>query len=105
MTGKFLVLWPVYFYLAVTFGDKTWQHGQHFYMRVRSLFSYSQIQSLQKLRKTAKAGLRSITEKYGPEIFPNFAEMRQKKVKDYTKSESLDSLIQENFNLMDDLGI
>mmetsp|Transcript_9662 Transcript_9662/g.18908 ORF Transcript_9662/g.18908 Transcript_9662/m.18908 type:complete len:566 (-) Transcript_9662:878-2575(-) len=105
MAVKFLVLWPVYFYLAISFGDKTWMHAQHLYMRVLSIFNYSKISSLRTKRREAQLALRVVVEKYGPEIFPNFSELKHKRVKDYSQSESLNMLLQENFALMDDLGI
>lgn len=105
MTVKFLVLWPVYFYLAISFGDKTWLHAQHLYMRVLSIFKYSKIHSLRTQRREAQLALRVLVNKYGPEIFPNFEELKQKRVTESSQNEGLNRLIQENFNLMDDLGI
>jgi hypothetical protein len=105
MALKFIVLWPIYFYLAISFGDKTWLHAQHLYMRVLSIWSYSTIESLRTMRREAKLALRAMVAKYGPEIFPNFAEMKQKQLKNSSKLEHLNELLDANFSLLDDLGI
>lgn len=105
MTVKFLVIWPIYFYLAISFGDKTMLHAQHLYMRVLSIFIYSKIHSLRVKRREAQLALRVLVDKYGPEIFPNFEELKQKRVKSFTRQESINELLDENFKLMDDLGI
>lgn len=70
------VVWPLYFYTCIVFGDTAFKHGRRLYLRTKSIFSRSELHALHTQRKTVHYHVKALVEKYGPEIVPNFERER-----------------------------
>jgi glycerol-3-phosphate O-acyltransferase / dihydroxyacetone phosphate acyltransferase len=98
-TFVFFVFFPLYSYVCILSRDNLVRYHQLMYSRLMCLFFTEDMFVLKQMRKNLKAKIRGIIDKFGPEMFEDFDQMRVVKRKGSINSESnLLSLVDHRAN-------
>jgi glycerol-3-phosphate O-acyltransferase / dihydroxyacetone phosphate acyltransferase len=98
-TFVFFVFFPLYSYVCILSRDNLVRYHQLMYSRLMCLFFTEDMFVLKQMRKNLKAKIRGIIDKFGPEMFEDFDQMRGFKRKGSINSESnLLSLVDHRAN-------
>jgi hypothetical protein len=93
------VFFPLYSYVCILSRDNLVRYHQLMYSRLMCLFFTEDMFVLKQMRKNLKAKIRGIIDKFGPEMFEDFDQMRVVKRKGSINSESnLLSLVDHRAN-------
>jgi len=95
----FSVLWPIYMYLSIILSDRAFRNFRRLYMQILTLCSPVALESVIALREQIKELIKSLTKRYGPEIFPELKSKKPAKA----KVEFKDS-INDAFGLLSEIG-
>ena len=87
-TFVFFVFFPLYSYICILSRDNLVRYHQLMYSRLMCLFFTEDMFVLKQMRKNLKAKIRGIIDKFGPEMFEDFDQMRVVKRKGSINSES-----------------
>ena len=96
------VVWPLYFYVCVIFGDTAVKHGRRLYLRTRSICSKKELMALHAQRKVVQGQVRALVDKYGPELVPDFAKKRIVR-QEMTKRCKFEEVISDAFSLLEEI--
>ena len=92
------VVWPIYFYTCIVFGDTAFKHARRLYLRTKSIFSRTELIALHTQRKIVHQHVKALVEKYGPEIVPNFE--RERILAAETPKKKMDDAISSAFSIL-----